>query len=121
MLWWGRGVVQIGYYRAMESIKESLSDQYKNRIKKAKSDKKRARVQILADEVHQALGLGEDYSKYPTICRVVKHSKEAHIHSTLSWLADYPNAKNKFRLFMWKIGKVRKDAKLLADMKRKNK
>ena len=98
----------------MENLQKILRSKYQNQIDKVTKPKKRARIQVLTDRVYEQLGLGEDYKKYPLVCRLVKNNKEAHIQAALSWLADYPNKNNPLGLFMWKLKEIRNHAKPLS-------
>lgn len=83
----------------------------RERYEAIRKPKKRARVQVMADRLHERLGFGDDFKHYPLLVRLCKHNKEAHIEQVLSWIADYPRTRNKMGLFMWKLKAIREDAK----------
>ena len=96
----------------MEDLRQTLNNRYQSEFEKLKSGKrkKRARVQVIADHIFKELGL-TDYRLYPSLCRMVKHNKESHIMSAVSWVKDYPNARDKFKLFSWQLAKIRDNSK----------
>lgn len=95
----------------MENLEDILRQRYKDKVGTFGKPKKRARVQVMADRVHEKLGFGDDFSHYALLVRLCKFNKEAHIEQVLSWIADYPRTRNKLGLFMWKLKAIREDAK----------
>lgn len=95
----------------MQNLQNILRESYEQKISAATKPKLRARSQVLADRIHEKLGLGEDFSQYPLLVRIAKHTPEARIEAALSWISDYPRTRNKLRLFMWRLKQLRLDAK----------
>lgn len=95
----------------MENLEAILREKYRQNVDKYKKPRKRARVQVMADRVHEKLGFGDDFSKYPLLVRLCKFNKEAHIEQVLSWISDYPQTRNKLGLFMWKLKDIRDKSK----------
>lgn len=97
----------------MDNIQQILREKYQNKISKVTKPKQRARCQIMADRIHEKLGFGDDFKNYPVLVRIAKHTPEGRIEAALSWISDYPNTRNKLRLFMWKL----KDLRIHAEQK----
>ena len=89
-------------------MENSLETILRQRYEAIRKPKKRARVQVMADRVHERLGFGDDFKHYPLLVRLCKNNKEAYIERALSWISDYPKTRNKLGLFMWKLKDIRK-------------
>lgn len=95
----------------MQTLQKILEEKYSQSISKVTKPKLRARSQVIADRLHEKLGMGEDFSNYPLLVRIAKHTPEARIEAALSWISDYPRTRNKLRLFLWRLKQLRLDAK----------
>lgn len=101
----------------MESIKELLKD--KAQYTKKLVDKHKYVTKEFQDFGYRlALKLG-DLPRVSMYIKLAKLRERALLEQALSFASDYPNAKNKGRLFMWKLKQLEEERKKQLSEKEK--
>lgn|SRR5690606_1007514 len=95
----------------MQSIDEILKKKGKGEFQKELFDRHKYVTQEFQDYGYRiALKLGEKRNVSLYI-KIAKNKPRALVEQAFSFAIDYPNAKNRGRLFMWKLTELEKEYK----------
>ena len=99
----------------MNNLQDILSKK-QSTLSTLSTERKRAYIstphQARAWEIIKKLGVEKEKKKVGLVFHLVK-TYPAQSERAWSWLSDYPNARDRFALFMWKI----KDLRIQAETK----